>query len=375
MELELERELKIHQSVPCVSIVLPTQRTSPGRRVDPPRLKKIISNAKKLLKEKYGSVGEKIFPQLDHLNEEINFLENQAALGLYVSPNFTRIIRFDFPVDEKITVGEHFEIREVLQLKQQQIRYYFLSLSKKTIQLFKGHGKELKEVKNNDFPISITSTYNYQKPSRGSSYGNALKNTEGDKSIKEEKQLIAILRSADAKLKPYLEHDVPFIISGVPQLTGYFKKITHSKRDLMGIIDGNYSNRKGKDNPPFKQIDFELKAWQNQKEDEFLDALNDAFGKRRVAGGLEEVWHALKNGMGQTLVVEKDFHRAGFLSEATGNLSRRAPKEKHQILSDVVDYIILTAIEKNVNVKLIGHDKLYEHDRIALLLRYNKEVK
>lgn len=372
MELPITKEVKIHQAVPCLSIVLPTHRYAPNRRTDKPRLKKAIQHAKQLLEAKYKGLSKEIYPLLDEVYKTENFLHNEEGIGIFIAPGFCKKVKFDFPVEEKISVGEQFEIRELLLLQQETIRYFLLEISHKHLRLFKGHGEHLTEISNSDFPMTFTSEWNYLSPSRGHSFSNSLKNTEGDKSITEEKRFKKFLQSADQKLNHYLKKTTPLFISGGNKETGFFKQITHHERQLAGIIDGNYRTEKEQQKKSI--IADEIKGWQNMVEDISMNELSDAFGKRRVAGGIEEVWHALVSGMGETLFVERDFQCAGFISDATGAISRKAPKEKHRLFGDIIDYIMSYALDKNIRVILVGNNKLYEHDRIALLLHYRKDI-
>lgn len=373
MELETSKELKLHEAVPCLSILLPTHPTAPGRRVDMPQLKKAIQKAKQLLGVSYGNLGKELYQQLDEVYEKENTVYHDEGIGIFIAPGYSKTISFPFPVEEKISVGEEFQFREILLKEQESIRYFHLELDKKEIRLYKGKGEILKEVKNHEFPIKQGKDWNYQPPARGSSYSNSLKNFEGDKSIVEEKRFIELLLRADELLHYYVHSDTPCFVSGTNQETGYFKKITQLKKNFAGIVDGKYIPQKNNQAQP--KILEEVKAWQNEKEDEELEKLNDTFGKRRVAGGLEEVWHALNSGMGQMLYVEKDFKCAGFVTDATRKLSRKVPKERHRLFADVVDFVMNNALSQKIPIRIVGNNKLYEHDKIALLLRYKKEVK
>jgi hypothetical protein len=75
----------------CVSIIVPTHRLSPDRRVDKLEVERAIDKAKQFLEFKYAESEIKpLLQALDELYKDINFTHNSDGLGLYVSPNIKK---------------------------------------------------------------------------------------------------------------------------------------------------------------------------------------------------------------------------------------------------------------------------------------------
>ena len=369
-EISSINNLEKHHDFPCVSIILPTHRTSPDRQVDQPKFKQAIKEVVRQIKINYPDHLKNISEKLDVIIEEIDFLHNDLGLGIFVSPDYARWFRFSFRVEERIFVGDNFRLRELLYHQKINPHYYYLSINSKKIRLFSGEGQRLNEINDELFPYLAEDDYLYEKPARGNSFGNSLKNPEKDKSVLQEIRLTAHLKKVDSFMKKYLNNREPLFISGVKKETGYFLKITANKKSLAGIIHGNFSE--GNDKVSSSLVYDEVLAWQNMKENEMLDELSDAFGKRQVASGMEEVWHAAKNGMGLSLFVEKDFNCSGYVSGSNGFFSRLQPDGNFREISDAVDYLIAIVLSKNGTIHIVGNNKLTEHDRIALRLRYRR---
>ena len=69
----------------CVSIILPTHRISPDKRVDLLAFKRSITAAKQLLQFKYTvSNIQPLLDAIDDIYQEIDFSHNSDGLGIYI---------------------------------------------------------------------------------------------------------------------------------------------------------------------------------------------------------------------------------------------------------------------------------------------------
>jgi hypothetical protein len=372
METTFSNELRNNKTIPCISIIVPTHRTSPERTVDPLEIKKAVENAKKLLGAKYGGNGvdtSKVLGLLDELTMNIDYLHNSEGIGLFVSPSISQIVKFPFPVKERIIIGDSFEIRDVLYLENSMRSFYVLSITEKDLRLFRGNGEVLQEIHDKNFPVHIVEEYEYARPNIANSYGFGLKNTEKDKSIVEEERLIAEMKKADKKLGEYLKEDKPLLINGVTKELGYFMKISTHKKNIKGKVLGNYSYA---DSSELGKLAYEeIKSFLDAEENKTLERLSEAVGRKLAASGIEEVWKAANEGKGLLLLVEKDCVAPGFLSSDHSTLHTHPPKTEHEIVTDAVDDVMETVLEKNGQVLIVENGKLFEHNGIALILRYS----
>jgi hypothetical protein len=237
------------------------------------------------------------------------------------------------------------------------------------VPLYRCEGKILHEIRNSDFPRVYTDEYEYARPSLGSSYGPAIKNIEGDKSIVAEARQIDFIRQVDHTIGKYLKDGVPLIIAGVDEVLANFKHTTSHGSNIIGEIKGNYA------------VDalhtLSGLAWEKikssmQLENEMLlTKLREGIGKKSAIDGIRDVWAMAKLGRGLSLVVEKDYSCPGFIDpENEAKIYINPPSVKHDFISDAVEEIIRTIANKRGNIIVVENGVLEKYGRIALLLRY-----
>ncbi len=355
----------------CISIIVPTHRLSPERRVDPLQVKKAVKKAKDYLQYKYTN--EEIVPLMQSLDEiygQIDFNRNADGVGLFVSRNIRQLVPFYFPVKEKVIISNAFEIRDWLYQTYYSKPYFVLLLAEKGARLYKGTFNALEEVKDKNFPVTLEEDYEYSRPSRGSSYvGHAfVKEFERDKSQMEEIRYENFLKRVDDILNSYLVDEIPLLITGAKKDLAYFTRITRHPVTSREI-EGNYFhiplNELG-------ELSWELmRGFLDQSKQKLLAEWKEKIGEGKGINGIIEVWKAAKEGRAYKLLVEKDISCPGFLlKEDEYHLHLMPPKEAHYILPDAVNTLMETVLEKNGQVVMLENGALAVYGRIALISRY-----
>jgi hypothetical protein len=248
--------------------------------------------------------------------------------------------------------------------------YFVLALSKKEVHLFKGRGKELKEMKDAHFPAFYREEYEYSRPARGSSYSSSLKSFEKDKSILQSTRLRSFYRALDRELDGYLD-GIPLVIAGAGKDTSHFEKETHHARNIIGTLQGNY-NLKFRTQLPVRAWET-VRSHRSDEQEKILLTLRELRGRGLVSMGVQEVWKEAKMGKAHVLVVEKDYRRPAFLGSNEFRLLLRPPRGSHTVLNDAVDDIIKTVLEKNGEVVFTDADRLEAFDHVALIKRYRDQ--
>jgi hypothetical protein len=213
----------------CVSIIVPTHRLSHERTVDRLAVVRACDMARQMLKHKYKT--EEIGPLLggiDALFKDIDFVHNADGIGMYISANTRRLVRFPFPVEEKVMVGDNFELRDLLYKVSYSVPYFVLALTEKNARFFEGSWDELQEINDNYFPKEYVDEYLYNAPSQSTSYSGYahVKAFELDKSVMEEIRFKDFFCNTDEWLAPYLVGKTPLILFGVEKELGWFAEVT-----------------------------------------------------------------------------------------------------------------------------------------------------
>ncbi len=356
----------------CISIIVPSHKLSPERRVDRKQVERAVLQAKEELLHSY--MKEEIKPlqrSLDELFSQIDFNHNTPGIGLFVSPVVRQLVHFFFPVKEKVVIGPSFEIRDILYQTNYAVRYFTLMLSEKEARLFGGRLNSLLEITDHNFPKKYVDDYIYAHPARDSSYdGNAfVRAFEKDKSQLEEIRYQHFAGEVGDVLKDYLMNDTPLILAGAKKDLSYFKTATHNRLYVIGEIPGNYFYSGVTE---LGELSWEvLKPFLDQARQKLVREFEEKIGQGLGVTGMTEIWRAAEEGRGLDLLVEKDFSQPGFIANSNpGHLYLSPPKESHRILADAVDDLIECVLEKNGRVTFLENDSFTDYKGIALITRY-----
>ncbi len=369
---EILLEMQKEKGKTCVSVIVATHKLSPERQANPIEIKKAIKETKEYLLHNYKTEEvNSLINSIDELYNQIDFIHVDFGIGFFVSSGVQQLVHFSFPVTNKIIVGNSFEVRDLLYEMNYALPYYLLLLTEKNARLFEGRLNKLTEVKDNNFPQEYIEEYIYEHSVRGTSYsGHAFtKDFEKDKSVMEEIRYSQFFKKVDALLDNYALHNKSLLLASVSKELSSFKKVSKHADKIAAKIEGNFTYN--------DLLDLENKAWEKYKKVIdgkkvlLLKDYEEKIGTGLGIEGVEEVWKAAKAGRGYKLLVEKDFKRAGFIAnEDDSRLYLAPPKSEHKILTDAVDDLIETVVEKNGEIVFMENDMLWNHHHIALITRY-----
>ena len=355
----------------CISLILPTHRLSPERRTDQLQLDKLVERVKMQVHERYSKEQyASISSALASLISRIDFNHNREGLGIFLSPSVQQIVQFDFPVKEKEQVADSFAIREVLYLSYLSRDYYLLEINEKTARLFKGLRNTLEEVTDSVFPQAHEESYEYSRPTRGSSFmgDSNLKGFERDKSVMEEVRMRDFLREVDELLESYLHGEPLLLIAGVEKELAYFREITRYQDKLAAAVPGNYTYSSVSDLAAL--VWPELRSYLEKKKLDKIKEYEKKIGSGQGVSGLQDIWMAANEGRAATLLVEQDFSQLAFASPDKYILYLSEPEEPHVSITDAVDELIHTVLDKNGEVIIMENGTLEKYGRAALITRY-----
>jgi hypothetical protein len=354
----------------CVSIILPTHRLSPERRVDNLKLKNSITAAKQLLQYKYTVSNIQILMEaIDEIYDTIDFSHNSDGLGIYISSDIKLAVQFPFPVEEKVMVGDSFEIRDLLYKDNFSVPYLVILLSKNQIRLFKGLLDELEEIIDESFPLSYEEEYEYNPPSRGTPFTGhtTVRNFEKEKSSLQEIRFQQFCHKADKLLNQYVT-TLPIILLGVEKDIAWFQKVSAHSTNLVLTIDGNYDYLNQKQlTDIIWPVMFEHLQHQRAL---LIKELDEKLGGHLVVSGIQNVWQATKEGKAFKLLVEKDFRKSGFITDDGYQFHERPTSKPYKIVSDAVDDIMEMVLKMGGQVFFTDNQLLKDYQQIALITRY-----
>lgn len=351
----------------CVSVIIPTHRTSPDRRIDSEVLEKVISQTKSILKKKVSvTIYQLLVTSIDKLVLQFDPVHTLDGLGIFVSPDMAGLVHFPFPVKEKIVVDKNFETRDLYYLEQYAKPYYLLKLTKNEAHLFLLEtGTTAREITNTHFPMRIHNDYEYARPSLGTSFGYSSKGFEKDKSIVNKMRQEPFYKEVQQHLMPLIKTS-DLLITGAKNILSNFETVRDKRLRIKGRITGSFADQ----NEMFERARTTYFECKHHEIEALIKGLDELMGLKKIAYGIRDVWAAANSGKGDVLFVEKDFRKVGYTLQNGLQMSLSVPSVKHDTLPDLVDQAIETTIDKGGKVIFTEDNQLKKFDRIALTLRY-----
>jgi hypothetical protein len=353
-------------NLPAVSIIIPTYRTLPESRMNAIRAKDAVhKTSKRLVRELGEDKAVLLTAKLEGLHRQIDFEHPQDGIGMYIGEKAEMLVSFPFPVQEKIVVGESFEIRDLIFARNRTMSYWVLALSMKPTRLFQGHGEMLKEIKNDQWPVVYEEQFEFparQKP--------GISEYSEEESRIQDERLKAFFRHVDHLLEPLLQKDrKALVLLGVERHQAMFSEISDYSKWVEGRITGNFDH--------VSAGELAQKVWPvvksaiGSEREKLLSKVVEQLGSGAAVFGLPSVWQAAKEGRGDLLLVEKDFTHQGFLLEDELTLLLEPDGESRmKVLQDAADEAMKVVLNFGGQVFFVENGELANYGSIALTTRF-----
>ncbi|SHN25124.1 hypothetical protein [Chitinophaga sp. CF418] len=369
-------ELSIMQqqgtNAPYVTIIVSLQETGPlDKKAALLIAGNAIQEADDFLQNMYPKEAAPLLESLRALLDDFDQHYDLTAegLGFYVSPGYSKLVKFFFPVQKKVDIGDAFSVRELLYLEHYAISYMVLHVNEKAVQCYKGRLNSLEEVNDGVLPRHFHDDYEYNKPAKAGFHSgqSAVQGFEGDKSTNEANRVKSFYRETDQLLSSYLG-DLPLVVVGPQKDISMLQDVSAHQKNIITTVNGNYSNVAVKTLE--KRVWQAVKSWIDEKQQSIMLQLIQEEWQHHAVDGMRDVWAAVNEGRGYRLIVEKDYTCPAFIDDQTGKLHLRGSKKAHHIVIDAVDQVLRLAIEKGGDIVFVNNGALDEHEHISLITRY-----
>lgn len=353
-------ELQDVHTYPCLTITLPTHRTSPDNRQDPIRVKNLVSEGTNRLLGEFSK--REVGPLLDRLNELVAAIDYQYTLDglvLAVNRDMAREYMLPFSLNERVVVDDTFFTRDLVHALNRARRYWVLSLSEQPTRLYVATRDDLEEITTGGFPMRHS----------GPGGDTVLPGGVGvNRSAYRDDRHRQFFRDVDKALRPFIVEDpLPLALAGVDRYLAFFREVAPGS-DIIATIPGNFDH--------LTAHDLGRRIWPSVSEGftarrrKILEDLDAAMGARRAASTLGEVWDLARLGRGEVLVVEEGYHQPARLND-WGQLNLDVEDAAAPgVMDDAVDEVITTVLANGGRVVFVEDGELAFHGRIALILRY-----
>ncbi|MFC7219313.1 hypothetical protein ACFQLX_14210 [Streptomyces polyrhachis] len=384
---EMLAALSKQRPYPAITMVMPTDSDFPYSEKDRILTRDLVTEVKRRLADD-PDVDRKTRMDLEELldpaaiEDAVTSLPGDDAMVVYVAAHEpVQVWRMTSlgPVEPKVEFATAFLTRYLVGAQQRARPYLLLVLDQEMCRLFRGSVNHLTEVKEDGFPDvpripspedALPGPIPHSPPYEGH-----------DARVKQ------YLRTINKKLNAYFHAHgtMPLFVIGGPKILAAFEEVNEFPRVVAGTLAlTGMENDSPKDLA--KRLAPVLAEYEATRVKEAMDALSDARGAHRYAGGAPEVWTAVADNRVRLLLVEEGLSLAGRISEDGREVEVvtvpepvtlpdpkpdvTAPPRTYGVATDVVERLVDGAIEADSEVMFVPDGTLSDLGGVAAVLRY-----
>lgn len=394
VDREVLRTLLADRPGPSLSLFHPTDRITVEGEHNSLRLKNLLSEAH----DRLAQAGLRR-PEVEELLEPLNGLLADAdfwrhrldGVAIYRAPDFFRYYRLPFAVEERVIVGDRFQVKPLVPALASEGHFYILALSGNAIRLLRATRYSVARVDLDDLgiPLSLAEALKYDNfertdlqhhPSAGpgasgrpQSAGRSGRGQQhmfhghGPGGEDQKNELLRFFQGVDGGISKLLgAEQAPIVLAGVDYLHPLYRQASDYRGIAARGIEGN----------PEQLSDAELhkRAWP-LIEPHFaapLEQAKEKFGRRVGTGlassDLEEVLSAAFGGR-----IESLFIRRGEEVWGTYHPSEQKVERSNEVLPEVVDLLDLASKETLLHggdVFLVATEDMPGSKEVAAVFRF-----
>ena len=324
--------------------------------------REILDNIKNELTEQYNEQAATVIEKLDHAFLNINYNKHKKTAVIIISPVYENILYLDVPLEEKISVDEPFEIRDLVNKVHPSDKYLLLVQSAEQFKIFLGDRCRLLKI-----ALSTPSTL--------AAYDNDIADrieNFSDPHERKEVLLDKFIGKIDKELTDILhKYPLPVIVVGPEKMNGHFKKHTHNEHDILKFIHGNYDH--AKPHQLIHLIQPHLAELKKIEHIELASIISHASDSNKISWGIKDVWQNVMKGIGKLLLVEKSYTYRRESAERQGDLLTNGAEKHGEFIRDGIDILIEEVLNSGGEVRFVDHDVFPSDYKIALIHYYSQK--
>lgn len=250
------RELLLTSRAPCVSILIPLHPVGRDADQDPLVLKNLRGEAReRLLATGLRSREADDFLEPLQVESQVSrFLRNGSeGLAIYLAPGVERIWPLPFPVGPLVTVSERFQVKPLFPMLTEDLEFYLLALSRKSVRVFRGSRFDFHEQMVPDLPEDQKSFLRLDDPQKQLQYRTASPRTgaaggrrgamihgHGVRKDEETSNLQRYVHAIEAAMSRFLaDKEAPLVLAGVDEIVRAYQGSTAYRDIMRDFVSGN----------------------------------------------------------------------------------------------------------------------------------------
>ncbi|MFJ3328806.1 chemotaxis protein [Streptomyces griseus] len=363
---DLLRELRATRPYPALSLTMPTHRKAPDNAQDPVRLRNLVAEAGHRLDadpEVSREVAAALRAQLERAAAEVDPRGALDSLVILATTDEYGIWQLPRTAPERVVLSDTYLTRNLVAAKAQTRPFRALTVAADHATLWIGTGDGIRPEKTGGFPL--TAPKEAPNPQREERIGDTP-STFTDEETRN------FFRDVDEKLRAVLADDPrPLYLMGLAPALALLDEVGTGSGSALGRV----SKGAPADLSPaevLRELRPALDEGVRLAAAEVETRLDHARGAHSFAGGLDEVWAAVREGRAGLVAVEEHFQAA---VQVTDEHLEPVPEGSTQtadgtIREDIVDELVEAALDSGADVVFVEDGSLAEYGRIAAALRY-----
>ncbi|MGW0787818.1 baeRF3 domain-containing protein [Streptomyces sp. NPDC002911] len=362
----LLQKLRATRPYPALSLTMPTHRRAPDNTQDAVRLRNLVARAGSRLDADprvTREAGTAVKAQLDRAVAEVDQRRALESLVILTDTDGYQIWQLPRTAPERVVLSDSYLTRNLVAAKAGAQSFWALSLSAEHASLFSGTNDGLRPEPRDGFPL--TAPHEEPNPQREERIGD----TPSTYSSEDARNF---LRTVDEQLRAVLAADPrPLFLVGLAPALALLDEVGESAKPAVGrVTKGTTAETSAPELA--KELGPALGDWRKKAAARIRDRLDNAHSSRSFAGGLDEVWLAVREGRAGLVTVEEHFEQTvrvtdGHLEPVDPDVT---PATDGQVREDIVDELVESALDKGCEVAFVSDDSLAGHGRIAAVLRF-----
>ncbi|QNE78865.1 chemotaxis protein [Streptomyces finlayi] len=363
---DLLQDLRATRPYPALSLTMPTHRRAPDNAQDAVRLRNLVAEASSRLEadpDVTREVRTAVREQLDRAVAEVDPRRALDALVVFATADDYQIWQVPRTAPQRVVLSDTYLTRNLVAAKAQARPFWALTVSGHHATLWSGTTEAVHQEKRPGLPL--TAPHEPPNPQREERIGDTP-------SIFSNEDTRHFLRTVNEHLRTLLATEPrPLYLVGLAPALSLLDEVGEASRSAVGRV----TKGAPADSTPaelLKELRPALDSHRERTVEEIEARLDAARGSRTFAGGLDEVWAAVREGRAGLVAVEEHFQRTVEVSD--GHLKPVDPAAARdttgQVREDIVDELVEAALDSGADVVFLADDALSSHGRIAAALRY-----
>ncbi|MEE4420875.1 chemotaxis protein [Streptomyces bugieae] len=353
-------ELRRPRPYPAVSLVMPTHRREPENAQDPVRLRNLVAEAEKAVQNAPDVPREGRVEVLDQLRRavaEVDLVHAEDGLIIYAAQGEHQVWSVARDVPERVVLADTFLTRNLVAAQAAEQPYWALAVAADRVSLWNGEPERAAEHTRDGFPLTRSlEDYDAERKER---IGD-LPSTFQDEATRH------FLREAHQKLRAVLAAEPrPLYVIGSSAALTLLEELGPLGPDTMTVEHGGLAD--GPAAGVWQAVEPLRTARESAATSTVVAELDTAQGRHEFAGGIDEVWQAVKEARVRLLAVEDHFRTV--VREEGGHL-QPADTAHSGARDDMIDEIVEQALETGTEVRFVPDGTLTDQGCIAGVLRY-----